>query len=125
MKKKIAGWVFSVLYSALMIFSLIVPNSVVPTLVTALTWVACLLVWVVLFLCLAGWYAGGVHREEVKQSLMGFFCTSGSPVFKWATRSLIVIFLAFTGHVITLIFYLMTMVAIKVIRSQVTEPVAV
>lgn len=126
MKKKIAGWVFSVLYSALMVFSLIVPDTVIPVLVTALTWVGCLLVWGALILCLAGWYAGGIHREEVKQALMRFFSSSGSPVIRWTKRSLVVIFLAFTGHVITLIFFLMTMLVIKVARSQVAvEPVVI
>lgn len=62
MKKKLIGGLFSVLYTALMIFSLFVQNSIVPALVTALTWVACLLSWGAVLLCLAGWYAGGTHR---------------------------------------------------------------
>ncbi len=37
MKKKLIGGLFSVLYTALMIFSLFVPNNIVPALVTALT----------------------------------------------------------------------------------------
>ncbi|MCO0895372.1 hypothetical protein NGH14_28610, partial [Klebsiella pneumoniae] len=45
MKKKLIGGLFSVLYTALMIFSLFVPNNIVPALVTALTWIACLLSW--------------------------------------------------------------------------------
>lgn len=45
MKKKLIGGLFSVLYTALIIFSLFVPNSIVPALVTALTRVACLLSW--------------------------------------------------------------------------------
>lgn len=62
MKKKLIGGLFSVLYTALMIFSLFVPNNIVPALVTALTWIACLLSWGAVLLCLAGWYAGGTHR---------------------------------------------------------------
>ncbi len=45
MKKKLISGLLSVLYTALMIFSLFVPNGIVPALVTALTWIACLLVW--------------------------------------------------------------------------------
>lgn len=75
MKKKLIGGLFSVLYTALMIFSLFVPNNIVPALVTALTWIACLLSWGAVLLCLAGWYAGGTHRREAKQALTRFFST--------------------------------------------------
>ncbi|EKS8532142.1 hypothetical protein AAIP97_002247 [Klebsiella pneumoniae] len=127
MKKKLIGGLFSVLYAALMILSLFVPNGMASALVTALTWVACLLVWVAVLLCLAGWYAGGARREEAKQAMVRFFSTPGNQVIRWARRSLLVIFLAFTGHVVTLAFYLLTMVALKVLRTQVvdTQPVTV
>ncbi|EMF4437096.1 TPA: hypothetical protein L9S46_001045 [Klebsiella pneumoniae] len=127
MKNKLIGGLFSVLYTALMIFSLFVPNGMASALVTALTWVACLLVWVAVLLCLAGWYAGGIHREEATQTLTRFFSTPGNQVIRWARCSLLVIFLAFTGHVITLAFYLLTLVALKVLRAQVVdaEPVTV
>ena len=104
-----------------MILSLFVPNGMASALVTALTWVACLLVWVVVLLCLAGWYAGGTHREEAMQALTRFFSTPGIQALRWARRSLLVIFLAFTGHVVTLAFYLLTLVAIKVLRAQVVD----
>ncbi|MEF3101311.1 DNZ54_00345 family protein [Raoultella terrigena] len=127
MKKKFISGLLSVLYAALMILSLFVPNGMASALVTALTWVACLLVWVAVLLCLAGWYAGGIHREEAMQALTRFFSTPGNLVIRWARRSLLVIFLAFTGHVITLAFYLLTLVALKVLRAQVVdaEPVTV
>ncbi|HBT3782561.1 MULTISPECIES: DNZ54_00345 family protein [Klebsiella] len=127
MKKKFISGLLSVLYAALMILSLFVPNGMASSLVTALTWVACLLVWVVVLVCLAGWYAGGTHREEAKQALVRFFSTPGNQVLRWARRSLLVIFLAFTGHVVTLAFYLLTLVALKVLRAQVVdaEPVTV
>ena len=127
MKKKFISGLLSVLYAALMILSLFVPNGMASSLVTALTWVACLLVWVVVLVCLAGWYAGGTHREEAKQALVRFFSTPGNQVIRWARRSLLVIFLAFTGHVVTLAFYLLTLVALKVLRAQVVdaEPVTV
>ncbi|EPG2746183.1 TPA: DNZ54_00345 family protein [Klebsiella pneumoniae] len=127
MKKKFISGLLSVLYAALMILSLFVPNGMASALVTALTWVACLLVWVAVLLCLAGWYADGIHREEAKQALVRFFSTPGNQVIRWARRSLLVIFLAFTGHVVTLAFYLLTLVALKVLRAQVVdaEPVTV
>lgn len=121
MKKKFISGLLSVLYAALMILSLFVPNGMASALVTALTWVACLLVWVAVLLCLAGWYAGGARREEAKQALVRFFSTPGNQVIRWARRSLLVIFLAFTGHVVTLVFYLLTMVALKVLRTQVVD----
>lgn len=121
MKKKFISGLLSVLYAALMILSLFVPNGMASALVTALSWVACLLVWVVVLLCLAGWYAGGIHREEATQALTRFFSTPGNQVLRWARRSLLVIFLAFTGHVITLVFYLLTLVALKVLRAQVVD----
>lgn len=121
MKNKFISGLLSVLYAALMILSLFVPNGMASALVTALTWVACLLVWVAVLLCLAGWYAGGTHREEAKQALVRFFSTPGNQVIRWARRSLLVIFLAFTGHVVTLVFYLLTLVALKVLRAQVVD----
>ncbi|TCW05612.1 hypothetical protein EDF73_11656 [Raoultella sp. BIGb0138] len=121
MRKKFISGLLSALYAALMILSLFVPNGMASALVTALTWVACLLVWVVVLLCLAGWYAGGTHREEARQALTRFFSTPGNQVIRWARRSLLVIFLAFTGHVVTLAFYLLTLVALKVLRAQVVD----
>lgn len=121
MKNKFISGLLSVLYAALMILSLFVPNGMASALVTALTWVACLLVWVAVLLCLAGWYAGGTNREEAKQALVRFFSTPGNQVIRWARRSLLVIFLAFTGHVVTLVFYLLTLVALKVLRAQVVD----
>ena len=127
MKKKFISGLLSVLYAALMILSLFVPNGMASALVTALTWVACLLVWVVVLLCLAGWYAGGTHREEAMQALTRFFSAPGIQALRWARRSLLVIFLTFTGHVVTLVFYLLTLVALKVLRAQIidAEPVTV
>lgn len=127
MKKRFISGLLSVLYAALMILSLFVPSGMASALVTALTWGACLLVWVAVLLCLGGWYAGGIHREEATQALRRFFSTLGNQVIRWARRSLLVIFLAFTGHVVTLVFYLLTLVAIKVLRAQVVdaEPVTV
>lgn len=121
MKTKFISGLLSVLYAALMVLSLFVPNGMASALVTALTWVACLLVWVAVLLCLAGWYAGGSHREEAKQALVRFFSTPGNQVLRWARRSLLVIFLAFMGHVVTLAFYLLTLVALKVLRAQVVD----
>ena len=46
MKKKFISGLLSVLYAALMILGLFIPNGMASALVTALTWVACLLVWV-------------------------------------------------------------------------------
>ncbi|HEN5155876.1 TPA: hypothetical protein U6I92_001902 [Klebsiella pneumoniae] len=127
MKKKLISGLLSVLYAALMIISLFVPNGMASALVAALTWVACLLVWVAVLLCLAGWYAGGTHRGEAKQALTRFFSTPGNQVIRWARCSLLVIFLAFTGHVVTLVFFLLTLVALKVLRAQIidAEPVTV
>ena len=127
MKKKLISGLLSVLYAALMIISLFVPNGMASALVTALTWVACLLVWVAVLLCLAGWYAGGAHQEGARQALTRCFSTPGNQVIRWARCSLLVIFLTFTGHVVTLVFYLLTLVALKVLRAQIidAEPVTV
>ncbi|MCP6122365.1 DNZ54_00345 family protein, partial [Klebsiella pneumoniae] len=67
------------------------------------------------------------HRGEAKQALTHFFSTPGNQVIRWARCSLFVIFLTFTGHVVTLVFYLLTLVALKVLRAQIidAEPVTV
>ena len=65
--------------------------------------------------------------EEATQALTRFFSTPGNQVIRWARCSLLVIFLAFTGHVVTLVFYLLTLAALKVLRAQIidAEPVTV
>ncbi|MBJ3192068.1 peptidase, partial [Salmonella enterica subsp. enterica serovar Agona] len=46
------------------------------------------------------------------------------PVRTWAIRLLIVLCLAFSGWVITLVFYLLTLVLYQIARSQLHEPMA-
>lgn len=63
MKKKLIGGLFSVLYTALMIFSLFVPNNIVPALVTALTWIACLPAELGSGATMPGWMVCGRHSS--------------------------------------------------------------
>uniref|UniRef100_UPI00301D7FE0 DNZ54_00345 family protein n=1 Tax=Salmonella enterica TaxID=28901 RepID=UPI00301D7FE0 len=66
-------------------------------------------------------------RGEAQQALTRFFSTPGNQGIRWTRCSLLVIFLTFTGHVVTLVFYLLTLVALKVLRAQIidAEPVSV
>ncbi len=64
MKKKLNGGLFSVLYTALMIFSLFVPKQYCSGTGYSLDRIASSAELGAVLLCLAGWYAGGTHRGE-------------------------------------------------------------
>lgn len=124
MKKKVMSVFFQQAWVALLVISLIYPRSGAPVLVGASVWVSCILAWLLAALCAVGWFAGDRARNEVRAALMKFRAHPVKPVRTWAIRLLIVLCLAFSGSVITLVFYLLTLVLYQIVRAQLHEPMA-
>lgn len=124
MKKKIMNALFQLLWVVLLVAGLLYPRSGVPVLVAALIWVSCSLAWLLAALCAAGWFAGGRARAEVWVALLKFKSHPLKPVRAWVTRLLIVACLALSGWVVTLVFYLLTLVLYQIARAQSHNPVA-
>ncbi|EIV5058319.1 peptidase [Salmonella enterica] len=100
------------------------PRSGAPVLVGASVWVSCFLAWLLAALCAVGWFAGDRARDEVRAALLKFRAHHVKPVRTWVIRLLIVLCLAFSGWVITLVFYLLTLVLYQIARAQLHEPMA-
>ncbi|EAO5662839.1 peptidase [Salmonella enterica] len=124
MKKKITSVFFQLLWVVLLVAGLLYPRSGAPVLVTALIWVSCSLAWLLAALCTVGWFAGERAREEVRAALLKFKSHPLKPVRTWATRLLIVACLALSGWVVTLVFYLLTLVLYQIARAQSHDPAA-
>ncbi|HCQ4972830.1 TPA: peptidase [Salmonella enterica] len=107
-----------------MVISLLYPRSVAPVLVGASVWVSCFLAWLLAALCAVGWFAGDRARDEVRAALLKFRAHPVKPVRTWVIRLLIVLCLAFSGWVITLVFYLLTLVLYQIARAPLHEPMA-
>lgn len=69
-------------------------------------------------------FAGDRARDEVRAALLKFRAHPVKPVRTWVIRLLIVLCLAFSGWVITLVFYLLTLVLYQIARAQLHEPMA-
>ncbi|MHG42464.1 peptidase, partial [Salmonella enterica] len=114
MKKKVMSVFFQLAWAALLVISLLYPRSVAPVLVGASVWVSCFLAWLLAALCAVGWFAGDRARDEVRAALLKFRAHPVKPVRTWVIRLLIVLCLAFSGWVITLVFYLLTLVLYQI-----------
>ncbi|EGB6219175.1 TPA: peptidase [Citrobacter freundii] len=124
MRKKIMNVLFQLLWVVLLVAGLLYPRSGAPVLVAALIWVSCSLGWLLAALGAAGWFAGERARAEVRAALLKFKSHPLKPVRTWATRLLIVACLALSGWVVTLVFYLLTLVLYQIARAQSHDPVA-
>lgn len=124
MKQKIMSILFQLAWAALLVISLLYPRSGAPFLVGASVQVSCLLAWMLAALCAVGWFAGDRARDEVRAALLKFREYPVKPVRTWAIRLLIVLCLTFSGWVITLVFYLLTLVLYQIARAQLHEPMA-
>ena len=124
MKKKVMSVFFQLAWVALLVISLLYPRSGAPGLVGASVWVSCFLAWLLAALCTVGWFAGDRARDEVRVALLKFRAYPVKPVRTWVIRLLIVLCLAFSGWMITLVFYLLTLVLYQIARAQLHEPMA-
>ncbi|EOE7443785.1 DNZ54_00345 family protein [Enterobacter hormaechei] len=104
--------------------ALFYPRSSAPVLVAAAVWVMSLLTWVLTLCGVLGAIAGGAAKQSLNESLRKFFTAPDKPLLSWLMKILIVVCLAWSGWVITLVFYLLTLLVYRVARSQLSETAA-
>lgn len=124
MKKKIMNVLFQIAWVALLMAALFYPRSNAPALVAAAVWVMSLLIWALALCGVLGAIAGGAAKQSLKESLSKFFTVPDKPLLSWLMKILIVVCLAWSGWVITLVFYLLTLLVYRVALSQLSETAA-
>ncbi|MBU5667824.1 DNZ54_00345 family protein [Enterobacteriaceae bacterium S32_ASV_15] len=124
MKKKIMNVFFQIAWVALLMAALFYPRSSAPVLVAAAVWVMSLLTWVLALCGVLGAIAGGAAKQSLNESLSKFFTAPDKPLLSWLMKILIVVCLAWSGWIITLVFYLLTLLVYRVARSQLAETAA-
>lgn len=124
MKKKIMNVFFQIAWVVLLMAALFYPRSSAPFLVAAAVWVMSLLTWALTLCGVLGAIAGGTAKQSLNESLRKFFTAPDKPLLSWLMKILIVVCLAWSGWVITLVFYLLTLLVYRVARSQLSETAA-
>ncbi|MEL5801631.1 hypothetical protein J4X32_02700 [Escherichia coli] len=121
MKKKVISGLFLMLWMALLIAAMAYPQGIFPVLAASGVWVACLLTWAV---TLAALIKNGPLWQELRASLLKTITRKENVFISWMMRLLIVVSLAWTGWAITLVFYLLTVIAFWITRNQMAQQVA-
>ncbi|MCV2511853.1 DNZ54_00345 family protein [Leclercia pneumoniae] len=124
MKKKIMNVFFQIAWVVLLMAALFYPRSGAPVLVAAAVWVMSLLTWALTLCGVLGAIAGGTAKKSLNDSLRKFFTAPDKPLLSWLMKILIVVCLVWSGWVITLVFYLLTLLVYRVARSQLSETAA-
>lgn len=124
MKKKIMNVFFQSTWVVLLMAALFYPRSSAPVLVAATVWVMSLLTWALTLCGVLGAIAGGTAKQSLNESLRKFFTAPDKPLLSWLMKILIVVCLAWSGWVITLVFYLLTLLVYRVARSQLSKTAA-
>lgn len=124
MKKKLFNVLFQIAWVMLLITALFYPRSSAPVLVVSFIWVISLLTWALTACGVLGVIAGGAAKQAIMEPLKKFFTAPDKPVLGWMMKVLVIISLACSGWVITLVFYLLTLLVYRVARSQLAGAVA-
>ena len=124
MKKKLISGLFLMLWMALLIAAMVYPQGIFPVLAGSGVWVACLLTWAVIPVALAALIKNGPLWQELRVSLLKTITRKENVFISWVMRLLIVVSFAWTGWAITLVFYLLTVIAFWMIRNQIAQQVA-
>ncbi|EJX3041643.1 hypothetical protein B4U30_39920 [Klebsiella pneumoniae] len=124
MKKKLISGLFLMLWMALLIAAMVYPQGIFPVLAGSGVWVACLLTWAVIPVALAALIKNGPLWQELRGSLLKTITRKENVFISWVMRLLIVVSLAWTGWAITLVFYLLTVIAFWITRNQMAQQVA-
>ena len=111
-------------WMALLITAMVYPQGIFPVLAASGVWVACLLTWAVIPVALAALIKNGQLWQELRASLLKTITRKENVFISWVMRLLIVVSLAWTGWAITLVFYLLTVIAFWITRNQVAQQVA-
>ncbi|QGY13754.1 DNZ54_00345 family protein [Escherichia coli] len=121
MKKKLISGLFLMLWMALLIAAMVYPQGIFPVLAASGVWVACLLTWAVIPVALAALIQNGPLWQELRASLLKTITRKEYVFISWVMRLLIVVSLAWTGWAITLVFYLLTVIAFWITRNQMAQ----
>lgn len=124
MKKKLISGLFLMLWMALLIAAMVYPQGIFPVLAASGVWVACLLTWAVIPVALAALIKNGPLWQELRASLLKTITRKENVFISWVMRLLIVVSFAWTGWAITLVFYLLTVIAFWMNRNQIAQQVA-
>ncbi len=124
MKKKLISGLFLMLWIALLIAAMVYPQGIFPVLAASGVWVACLLTWGAIPVALAALIKNGPLWQELRASLLKTITRKENVFISWMMRLLIVVSLAWTGWAITLVFYLLTVIAFWITRNQMAQQVA-
>lgn len=124
MKKKVISGLFLMLWMGLLIEAMVYPQGIFPVLAASGVWVACLLTWAVIPVALAALIKNGPLWQELRASLLKTITRKENVFISWVMRLLIVVSLAWTGWAITLVFYLLTVIAFWITRNQMAQQVA-
>ncbi len=128
MKKKILFWLYQLIFISLLIAGVTQPDSWLIRLPVVCLWISHVLVWTLCFFGCAARCAGGTTRREMEAALRPFFSPPKTSflacVRGWAMRLLIVLSLAYTGWLLTLVCYVITVLVYLLVRSALSEPVS-
>lgn len=126
MKKKILSVIVDVVYIGLLIVGLRDPQSWLMNLPVALTWLLNTFVWLAVFAGAAAVAVGGEAKEKMRAQLVLIFNRPAKGVlsrsYGWGLKVFIVISLAYSGWLITLISYVLTVVIFQICRSMLAKP---
>ncbi|WP_205956996.1 DNZ54_00345 family protein [Pantoea stewartii] len=126
MKKKLASRVVMVIYLLVVLAGLLHPQGAAVNVVVAVTWLLNIITGLLSASSVLTLYAEGKARQEFKAVLRKFFVPDRPSligrIYGWVLKLLIVLMLAFSGWVITLVCYLLMMVIFSIMRRQLSEP---
>ncbi|MFJ5161104.1 DNZ54_00345 family protein [Pantoea sp. NPDC088449] len=126
MKTKILNVIIDVVYIGLLIAGLRDPQSWLMNLPVAFTWLLNTFVWLAAFAGALALVAGGEAKTKMRAQLVLFFNRPAKGVlsraYGWGMKMLIVISLAYSGWLITLISYVLTVVLYQLCRSMLSKP---
>lgn len=125
MKNKIMNVLFQIAWVVLLMAALFYPRSIAPVLVVAAIWVMSILTWALSLCGVVGVIAGGAARHAIKEPLKKFFTTPDKPLLSWSMKILVIVCLAWSGWVLTLVIYVLTVLVYRVVRSQFSEAATV
>lgn len=124
-KNKILNVIFEVAYIALLIAGIRDPQTWLINLPAAFIWVMNIFVWLAAVTGAAAYMAGRESREKIHAQLARLFNRPAknvlSRVYGWGMKILIVISLACSGWLLTLVSYVLTVIIFQICRSALAE----
>lgn len=125
MKDKKLNWTVNILFVVMLLAALFNPQGVAVHVVVAVVWLLNILAAVLSGLAVLILISEGDSRQKLKKVLIKFFAPGELPltskIFGWAVKLLIVMSLAFSGWVITLVCYALAVVIFNLLRGQLAE----